>query len=368
MRDCLWRSSAWGAAVLLGGGLILASSCATTSPFAGLDEADPCATVRSAAPPFDTADVARGAAVFERECAQCHSVSPDRNRLPGPQLHAVVSRPIGKPEGFRYSAALRDHGGTWTFEALDRYIDDPAWFIPETRMNYAGLKDPAERLDVLAYLACPAEEAPAPHSFPGANAAFESEDVDVERFVGVLEGESREVFVNREAIVAAIGIEPGDAVADVGAGTGIFLEPFHAATGPEGRVYAVEIAPKFVAHLEARAEREGLDRVEVVTSTAKSAELAPRSVDVAFVCDTYHHFEYPRETLLSLRQALRPGGELVVVDFERIEGKTRQWMLDHMRAGKEVFVREITAAGFELVEEVEVPQLEENYVLRFRVP
>ena len=86
---------------------------------------------------------------------------------------------------------------------------------------------------------------------------------------------------------------------------------------------------------------------------------------MVFTCDTYHHFEYPAATLASIRRALKPGGSFVVVDFERIPGKTRQWLLDHVRCGKEQVVREVTGAGFTLEEEV--PQgFAENYFLRFR--
>jgi len=99
-----------------------------------------------------------------------------------------------------------------------------------------------------------------------------------------------------------------------------------------------------------------------------SIELPPNSVDRAFVCDVYHHFEYPQRSLASIYSALRPGGELIVVDFERIPGVSRDWLLDHVRAGKETFRAEIEAAGFEFVEEVEISKLEENYVLRFRRP
>ena len=59
------------------------------------------------------------------------------------------------------------------------------------------------------------------------------------------------------------------------------------------------------------------------------------------------------------------GGRLVVIDFDRIPGKSRQWILDHTRAGKEVFRAEIEAAGFEFVEEVKIPGFVENYFLKF---
>jgi ubiquinone/menaquinone biosynthesis C-methylase UbiE len=157
-------------------------------------------------------------------------------------------------------------------------------------------------------------------------------------------------------------------VADIGAGTGLFLPDFDRGVGSEGRVYAVEISPKFLEHLRERAKREKLARVEVVEALEDSVALPAASVDLAFVCDTYHHFEYPQSTLASLYAAIRPGGSLVILDFDRIPGKSRPWVLEHVRAGKEVFRREIESAGFRFERQVTVEGLKENYVLRFRRP
>ena len=203
---------------------------------------------------------------------------------------------------------------------------------------------------------------------PGVNERFLAEDLDVEDFVEIFEGESREVFVQRERIVEALAVSSGMTVADIGAGTGLFLPDFDRRVGSEGRVYAVDISPKFLDHLRERAEREKLSRVEVVEALEDSVALPAASVDLAFVCDTYHHFEFPQSTLASLYTAIRPGGSLVILDFDRIPGKSRPWVLEHVRAGKEVFRREIEAAGFRFERQVTVEGLKENYVLRFRRP
>jgi SAM-dependent methyltransferase len=203
---------------------------------------------------------------------------------------------------------------------------------------------------------------------PGVNENFLSKDLDVERFVKIFEGESREVSVQRENIAAALAVSPGMTVADIGAGTGLFLPDFDRGVGSEGRVYAVEISPQFLEHLRARVEREKLSRVEVVKGLEDSVELPAASVDVAFVCDTYHHFEFPQSTLESLFSAIRPGGSLVVLDFKRIPGESRKWVLEHVRAGKEVFREEIESAGFQFERDVAVEGLKENYVIRFRRP
>ncbi len=201
---------------------------------------------------------------------------------------------------------------------------------------------------------------------PGINDSFTDPELDVSKFVKRFEGESREIFAHRAKIARAVGLQKGQAVADIGAGTGLFVEMFAKDVGTGGKVYAVDIAEKFVAHIDERAKRHHLSHVEGVLCTDRDAKLPEASVDAIFVCDTYHHFEYPAATLASLHRALRPGGQLVVIDFERIPGQSRPWLLGHVRAGKSVFRSEIEAAGFELEEEVEIPGLKENYFLRFR--
>jgi len=201
---------------------------------------------------------------------------------------------------------------------------------------------------------------------PGINDNFLSADLNVAEFVERFEGESREIALNRDAIVSKLGLRPGNNVADIGSGTGLFLAPLCEKVGQSGTVFAVDLSPQFLEHLRERKVKENLYPVEVVECTERSVELPERSVDVAIVVDTYHHFEYPQNTLWSLRRALRPGGYLYVVDFERIPGVSREWLLDHVRADKETFRAEIEEAGFTFVEEVDLPGLVENYMLRFR--
>jgi ubiquinone/menaquinone biosynthesis C-methylase UbiE len=200
------------------------------------------------------------------------------------------------------------------------------------------------------------------------NDRFLSPDLNVEDLVGTFERESREIAAQRDEIVAALGLEPGMRVADIGTSTGLCLEPFTSAVGSSGQVYAVDISPRLVEYVRERAQDEGWARVEPVLCTDRSCELSPASTDLAFVCDTYHHFEYPRTTLTSLFEAIAPGGRLVIVEFERIPGVSRQWVLDHVRAGRETFTEEIESAGFVLSGELSVPGLSENYVLSFRRP
>jgi ubiquinone/menaquinone biosynthesis C-methylase UbiE len=199
---------------------------------------------------------------------------------------------------------------------------------------------------------------------PGINDRFLSADLDVDQWVETFEGESREVFSARHEVVAQCDIQPGQRIADIGAGTGLYTRLFAEKTGEKGWVYAVDISTRFLEHINQ--ESADATNITAVLGQEDSVQLPPASIDLAFICDTYHHFEYPAATMRSIRQALAPSGMLVVIDFERIPGETRQWTMDHVRAGKQTFREEIEAAGFEFVEEKQIAGFEENYFLKFR--
>ena len=200
----------------------------------------------------------------------------------------------------------------------------------------------------------------------GINKTFLSPDLDPKEWMQRFEIESREVYAARDQVVAAVLHHPGSDIADIGAGTGLYTGLFAHATGKRGKVYAVDISPRLIEHLRKRVLRERLTNVEVVHSESNSIKLPPNSIDIAFICDTYHHFEQHAEMLRSIRQALRPKGSLILIDFERIPGKSREFILGHVRAGKQVFRREVERSGFDFVKEVKLPGFEENYFLRFQ--
>lgn len=191
-------------------------------------------------------------------------------------------------------------------------------------------------------------------------------DPDVLRWQGALENDEREVYARRHAILAAVDLKPGMAVADVGSGTGVFTRLFAKAVGPRGRVYAVDISGPLLDHVMRTAKTQRLDNVTGILDTADDTKLPESSVDLVYVCDTYHHFEHPQKVLASIRKALHPGGRLVIVDFERIEGKSPKWLLEHVRAGKDTVRSEIEAAGFRFAGEKKF--LRENYFLVFLRP
>jgi cytochrome c len=98
------------------------------------------------------ADPAKGEAVFAK-CVACHTVDQGGAAGIGPNLYGVIGTPIGKhAAGFAYSGALADHGGDWSYAAMDEWLRSPRGFAPGTKMSFAGLGSAEDRANVIAYL------------------------------------------------------------------------------------------------------------------------------------------------------------------------------------------------------------------------
>lgn len=199
---------------------------------------------------------------------------------------------------------------------------------------------------------------------PGINNSYLKDDLVVEAWIERLEAEGREVFDNRGAIIGALGLQEGMDIVDVGAGTGAHLPFMAKKVGPGGKVFAVDIVPKFLKHIDAQISKNRWKNIQTVQCTERSIELPPNSVDLAFICNVYHHFEYPMDSLASIHKALRRRGQIALIDFKRIEGESSDWILGHMRAGQEVFEKEIESAGFTKLGQVR-GLLKDNYMVFF---
>jgi predicted methyltransferase len=196
------------------------------------------------------------------------------------------------------------------------------------------------------------------------NDPYRDPHVSADDWNRLFEAEQRQIFVERAQIMRLAHVQPGTRVADVGAGTGLFSMLLSDAVGGAGVVYAEDVMEKFSAFVAARAVREGRTNVVSVVGTEASLGLPPGSIDLAFLVDVYHHFDHPREMLASVRRALRPNGQLFLVDYRREVGQSPTWLLEHVRAGEATVVDEVEAAGFTLFFRDET--LRDSYALRFR--
>ena len=130
-----------------------------------------------------------------------------------------------------------------------------------------------------------------------------------------LERPERESEEKPELLMKALKLKPGDAVADIGAGTGYYSRRLARAVGTNGVVYAVEIQQEMLDILTNKMESIGIHNVKPVLGEITDPKLAPDSVDLILMVDVYHEFDYPREMVSAMVRDLKPGGRMVFVEF-----------------------------------------------------
>ena len=188
-------------------------------------------------------------------------------------------------------------------------------------------------------------------------------DAKFEQWLNTFESPGREVFDKKESIIQSLHIKPGMNIADIGAGTGLYTIPFAQLVGEKGIVYAVDISDDFIQNIKQRAKHHDLKNVVGHINNQKEIGLAQNSIDLAFICNTYHHFEYPLTTLKSIYQALLPGGKLVIIDYKRDPKISSSWVMGHVRTHKENVIKEVESIGFKLIDDKNM--LKQNYFLSF---
>jgi ubiquinone/menaquinone biosynthesis C-methylase UbiE len=136
-----------------------------------------------------------------------------------------------------------------------------------------------------------------------------------EEWAIVLESGRRLGSLEIDEVVSRMGIQPGDVIADVGAGTGVFAVSLARATGPTGTVLAVEVDPGFLPMIAQKAVDGAVENVQTVLGEFTDPKLPRRDVDVAFFHDVIHHIEGRQAYLQATARYMAPGSRVVVVDY-----------------------------------------------------
>ena len=126
------------------------------------------------------ADPAKGQQVFNK-CAACHNADKGGANQMGPNLWDVIGEPIGQGKGYAFSAALSGKGGSWNWDNLSQWLSSPKAFAPGTKMTFAGLSNPEDRANVIAFLNSHSD---APKPLPAAPAATAQKDSDTKPGTG----------------------------------------------------------------------------------------------------------------------------------------------------------------------------------------
>lgn len=138
---------------------------------------------------------------------------------------------------------------------------------------------------------------------------------DAEKWAAQFDSPDRAAWQKPDAVIAALELKPDALVADLGAGTGYFSMRLARAV-PQGRVFAQDLEADMVRYLGERATREGVKNLVAVQGEPDDPKL-PEAVDLAIMVDTYHHVADPTAFFARVRDRLRPGGRLVIVDFKK---------------------------------------------------
>jgi len=131
-----------------------------------------------------------------------------------------------------------------------------------------------------------------------------------------LEREERDREERTDLLVAALALQPGMVVADIGAGTGYLSRRMAPAVMPGGKVWAIDVQPEMISLLQADAKRSGMPQIEARLCAVDDVRLPAGSVDLAVMVDVYHELAYPYEVMASVMKALKPGGRVVFVEYK----------------------------------------------------
>ena len=206
-------------------------------------------------------------------------------------------------------------------------------------MNRTSLEKAILVLSVGAALLAGTAAAPSPHtpqhSFGGA-----------EQWAQIFDDPKRDAWQKPHEVIQALALKPDAVVADIGSGTGYFSVRFANMT-PKGRVYGVDTEPDMVKYLADRAKREGLKNITAVQAKPDDPRL-PEKMDLIILVDVYHHVGDRERYFRQLRNSLKPGGRLAVIDFrmDAPEGPPRSARIapDRVKA-------ELKRAGYALARE-----------------
>ena len=180
---------------------------------------------------------------------------------------------------------------------------------------------------------------------------------------GWLERPERERQERTDLLIAGLSLSEDSVVADIGAGTGYFTFPV-AQRVSRGKVFSVDVQPEMLARIARRKALENVANVETVLGEADDPKLPDNAIDLAFIVDAYHEFSFPREMGERLKESLKPGGQLVLVEYRAEDPRVPIKRLHKM---SEVQVRqEMAAIGLDWVRtESYLPQ---QHVLVFQKP
>lgn len=172
---------------------------------------------------------------------------------------------------------------------------------------------------------------------------------DSKAYIAYLEDPQRDVYQKPHEVIMALGLREGETVADIGAGSGYFTFRLASPVGEKGRIYAVDTSPDMIVHMNHQIRDMKLRNIVTVLSAPDDPLLMDGSIDRFFICDTWHHIQNQAQYLALMKKMLKPGGQVIMIDFQKVELPVGAPM--EMKIAREDLVRQMESNGFKLVKE-----------------
>jgi arsenite methyltransferase len=186
----------------------------------------------------------------------------------------------------------------------------------------------------------------------------------VMEYLDRLDDPERDQYQKPAQVIDALGLTPGMRVADLGAGSGYFTRRFVEAVGETGKVYVIDVEPEALKYVEHRlVQMDRPFKAEFILARPDNPKIPVESVDLIFICNTYHHLENRAEYFRNLKSSLRPGGRIAIVDFYHDDRSGELGFPKRHLVPKETVMEEMAAAGYRLSKEHRM--LPKQYFLEF---
>jgi len=175
---------------------------------------------------------------------------------------------------------------------------------------------------------------------------------DIKQYLEQLDSEERDQYQKPRQVIDALNLKPGLAVADLGSGSGYFTRRFIEAVTETGKVYAVDVEPEMLKYAEESVVHMHRSyTAEFILARPDNPKLPYGSIDLLFLCNTYHHLEERTKYFSDTRSSLKPGGRLAIIDFYNDERSGELGFPKQHLVPRETVIAELTKVGYRLVRE-----------------
>jgi ubiquinone/menaquinone biosynthesis C-methylase UbiE len=175
---------------------------------------------------------------------------------------------------------------------------------------------------------------------------------DIKQYLEQLDSEDRDQYQKPRQVIEALNLKPGLAVADLGSGSGYFTRRFIESVTETGKVYAVDVEPEMLKYAEESVVHMHRSyTAEFILARPDNPKLPYGSIDLLFLCNTYHHLEERAKYFSDTKSSLKPGGRIAIIDFYHDERSDELGFPKQHLVPRETVIAELTKSGYRLVRE-----------------